>query len=63
MTVEQLDNLQEIYARIGRISLELNDDDMQSVKLLREAKDCVMDAAMVAIEHSFDNGDLAVAEL
>lgn len=63
MTVEQIDNLQEIYARLRRSILDLDDVDAQSKKLLSEAQDCVMDAAMVAIERSFNNGDLAIAEL
>lgn len=69
MMVSQVDDLQEIYVRIGRVITDIStnvcktDIDEQSVKLLKEAQDCVMDAVIVAIEHSFSSGNLAVAEL
>lgn len=63
MTVEQIDNLQEIYARVGRIILEIGEEDDWAAKSLKEAQGCITSAVTAVIESSFRNGDLAIAEL
>lgn len=69
MNTEHIDTLQEIYAKITRIIKEISvapckdDIDDQSINRLKDAQDCIMDAVVVAVEHSFSNGDLAIEEL
>lgn len=69
MSSGQIDALQEIYAKITRIIKEISvspckdDIDDQSINHLKEAQDCIMDAVIVPIEHSFSNGNLAIEEL
>lgn len=69
MSTEHIDALQEIYAKITRIIKEISvspckdDIDDQSINRLKDAQDCIMDAVMVAVEHSFSNGNLAIEEL
>ena len=69
MSTGHIDALQEIYAKITRIIKEISvapgkdDTDDLSVNRLKEAQDCIMDAVVVAVEHSFSNGNLAIEEL
>lgn len=69
MSTEHIDTLQEIYAKITRIIKEISvspckdDFDDQSINRLKDAQDCIMDAVVVAVEHSFSNGNLAIEEL
>lgn len=69
MITEHIDTLQEIYAKITRIIKEISvlpgkdDIDNQSINRLKDAQDCIMDAVVVAVEHSFSNGNLAIEEL
>lgn len=69
MNIEHIDTLQEIYAKITRIIKEISvapckdDIDDQSINRLKDAQDCILDAVVVAVEHSFSNGDLAIEEL
>lgn len=69
MSTEHIDALQEIYAKITRIINEISvspckdDIDDQSINRLKDAQDCIMDAVVVAVEHSFSNGNLAIEEL
>lgn len=69
MSTGQIDTLQEIYAKITRIIKEISvspckdDIDDQSINRLKDAQDCIMDAVVIAVEHSFSNGNLAIEEL
>ena len=69
MTTGHIDALQEIYAKITRIIKEISvapckdDTDDLSINRLKEAQDCIIDAVVVAVEHSFSNGNLAIEEL
>lgn len=69
MCTEHIDTLQEIYAKVTRIIKEISaspckdDIDDQSINRLKDAQDCIMDAVVVAVEHSFSNGNLAIEEL
>lgn len=69
MSTGQIDTLQEIYAKITRIIKEISvspckdDIDDQSINRLKDAQDCIMDAVVVAVEHSFSSGNLAIEEL
>lgn len=69
MTVDQIDKLEELYANLGSIVANIStavgatDSDKNSANRLRDAQECILDAVMIAIERSFDNGDLVVEVL
>lgn len=69
MNVGQIDDLQEVYAKITRVIKEISaapckdDTDDQTINRLKDAQDCIMDAVIVVVGRSFSNGDLAIAEL
>lgn len=63
MTVKEMRQLQIIHQQLGTVINGVghnNNNDARISEQLKNARECVMDAVMINIEHAFDEGKLFI---